>query len=1356
MKSLRKNIVFFLIVAVQFNFFNLQAIGRDQPAKRKTKVEQSSTSRSLGFPLSTLININRIAAWHTADGKQEQDPVTGNSGLTFPRLTATAIFTAGIIWTGQFVDGTGVVLRTNGQSYNTGTKPGRILGIRTGVAEDPNAPDVRIWRIRRDYATADLTQDAAEINRVPLGSVTQIMIAAVRDQYAQDWIEWPWQKGAPFYDLNGNGVKDADEDPGLAGADQVVWYVCNDIGIIQPWSCPTSGIEEQTTVWAYNKSDAFGNVVFKRFRLVYKGTAATPVNAHIDSMYVAQWSDPDIGNYADDLTGCDTMLNLGYSYNGNPVDYYYQGYGLPPPAAGYDLMQGPMITTGNPADTAIFNFRKVPGARNIPMTSFLFWAQGNPIFTDPPFTYEGARMWNQMLRGFPPRPANPAPIVDDQGHVTTFMFSGDPVAGTGWLDGNIPGHTGDPRSIAGSGDRRIIIASGPFSLALGDSQEFVTAFVAGLGSDYHNSISVMKSNSTIVQQAYDRLLVPLFGSMFNPSPPRNVRAYSDYSTPTSIALNWTRPTTLFGGGTIGPYVMRIQRDGVQIAEVPGTDSSYTDTGLSDGTIYTYTLQTRRLANDSLSTPVSVSWTAGGSRIPGIPLNMSVSGNVSSGYIVRWTNPSTQSDGAPLDDFAGVKMYRDSSLFLTFNRTAADTGTTDSTFDAIGSSGHFYYATAFDNELPVNESETSNAGLTPLEPPFRDTFPLAGKPNLAIWTTSYVDVSNQGVDVPSPPYSLNLNGFPLTNGDLIESQPMNLSGREREGIFLTYYFQPGGNVDPPEEGDSLIVEARNSFGEWRLLQRYPGLSPGAPTPPFQFETLPLFIIDPGLNSTFFYDGFKFRFRSKGEGNLLGPPLDNWFIDDVSLHVPTNSPQMAVASQVVVDTAVVGTTDSTSSFAMSNIASYSAPLSFSVVQSPINSWISASPEGGLVLVGETIHVKLHTDFSALDTGMYNTSFIITGNDSTNGSDTVNVTFHVTLAPHIAASPESFYFALNGGDSAVSQIVIRNTGQGPLRYTSGVRGGALVPEAVGDGGTIALNFVGELYLNIVRPSTPTLLREFRSYLDVPTPQSVRFAIYQNTTASGMYEKVFESFVPSVEPGVQYYSSGPVEIALDSGKYYAIGISRPLNGTLRQVYRGATFPIQISFGQVVGRFNGCCYPPPSSVTITPTGAVVLRMQFITSTGAWLAVTSHSNGTIDPGDSISLGFKVRVYSLPFGQVIDSLQLYNNDPTQRTVNIPVTLDVLTGVQGKGDDLPKSFALLQNYPNPFNPVTRIRYELPKESRVLLKVYSILGQEVATLVSDVQTAGRYEVEFTAAKFATGVYFYRLQAGDFVETKKLVLLR
>lgn len=92
----------------------------------------------------------------------------------------------------------------------------------------------------------------------------------------------------------------------------------------------------------------------------------------------------------------------------------------------------------------------------------------------------------------------------------------------------------------------------------------------------------------------------------------------------------------------------------------------------------------------------------------------------------------------------------------------------------------------------------------------------------------------------------------------------------------------------------------------------------------------------------------------------------------------------------------------------------------------------------------------------------------------------------------------------------------------------------------------------------------------------------------------------------------------------------------------------------------------------------------------------------------------------------------------------------------GEQLPTDYALQQNYPNPFNTSTTIRYELPKESRVLLKVYNILGQEVATIVDEVEPAGWYSVQWDAGNVASAVYFYRLQAGSFVETKKLILLK
>ncbi len=99
----------------------------------------------------------------------------------------------------------------------------------------------------------------------------------------------------------------------------------------------------------------------------------------------------------------------------------------------------------------------------------------------------------------------------------------------------------------------------------------------------------------------------------------------------------------------------------------------------------------------------------------------------------------------------------------------------------------------------------------------------------------------------------------------------------------------------------------------------------------------------------------------------------------------------------------------------------------------------------------------------------------------------------------------------------------------------------------------------------------------------------------------------------------------------------------------------------------------------------------------------------------------------------------------------------TGVNGNRErELPKSFSLSQNYPNPFNPVTEIRYALPRDCQVRLEVYDILGQKIATLVDGRQEAGYRSVRWDASGFASGIYFYRLQADDFIQTKKMILLR
>jgi hypothetical protein len=100
--------------------------------------------------------------------------------------------------------------------------------------------------------------------------------------------------------------------------------------------------------------------------------------------------------------------------------------------------------------------------------------------------------------------------------------------------------------------------------------------------------------------------------------------------------------------------------------------------------------------------------------------------------------------------------------------------------------------------------------------------------------------------------------------------------------------------------------------------------------------------------------------------------------------------------------------------------------------------------------------------------------------------------------------------------------------------------------------------------------------------------------------------------------------------------------------------------------------------------------------------------------------------------------------------------LITDVKDKTNLLPTQFSLSQNYPNPMNPSTTISFSLPSQSFVSLKIYDVLGREVATIVSEELPAGTYSRQWNAGKMSSGVYFYRLQAGSFTQTKRLVLLK
>ena len=128
------------------------------------------------------------------------------------------------------------------------------------------------------------------------------------------------------------------------------------------------------------------------------------------------------------------------------------------------------------------------------------------------------------------------------------------------------------------------------------------------------------------------------------------------------------------------------------------------------------------------------------------------------------------------------------------------------------------------------------------------------------------------------------------------------------------------------------------------------------------------------------------------------------------------------------------------------------------------------------------------------------------------------------------------------------------------------------------------------------------------------------------------------------------------------------------------------------------------------------------------------------------------VYKFPSGKIIGS------DRQKGLFVIKTNISALTEVPGNTSQLPDGFELSQNYPNPFNPSTKINFSIPKNSFASLKIYDITGKQVATVFNDRRDAGVYEISIDAGKYglSSGVYFYELRAGDFIQTKKMILTK
>jgi hypothetical protein len=475
-------------------------------------------------PANTFFNINSWSIQVEHQGFFQWNGTSSGSAGNYPKGTANVIFAEGILWGVKVddhfgVDADGYILtdgsgsgapriRVNGSMYNTGLKSGKVLldasGVinTTGYSEDWRLQQV--WRVRRDWETGDLTSDVAIIKNIAATTVTEAQIAATEAQYKHDWEHWPVAKGAPYEDVNGDGAYTAatwntetlkwDGDiPGIPGAHQTVWLVANDlpdendpnypekaVSVSENgWGSPPIGFEMQMSMWGYNYPfpNPLSSMFFKRARMIYTGLPGGPANAKLDTVYFTQWVDPDLGLETDDYVGCDTTLSLGYVYNANTFDdTFFDNYGMAVPAAGYVFLEGPKVDAdGDGPGTAI---------DTLGLSSFTYFAAGsgpNTVSDPSNKVYAGTLQWFNLMEGFLPRPEYPTQqsFVDPlTGTAEKFVLAGDPLTGAGWIDGiSMP-----------PGDRRMVMNTGPFQMALGDTQDIFVGTIGAIAEDNLTSL----------------------------------------------------------------------------------------------------------------------------------------------------------------------------------------------------------------------------------------------------------------------------------------------------------------------------------------------------------------------------------------------------------------------------------------------------------------------------------------------------------------------------------------------------------------------------------------------------------------------------------------------------------------------------------------------------------------------------------------------------------------------------------------------------------------------------------------------------------------------------------------------------
>jgi hypothetical protein len=531
-----------------------------------TGLAKNDNPSSLAKPATVefeLFSSNNISNWIGNQGHLSSHIPTGDAGGSWPTGSGKRTVFASGIWVIGQMDGE---IRSAASEYITEWSPGTIpyntqTQLPTSGSPD-NTADHQIYLIGEGDSSDPNSED-----------------------YNREFATWPASDGAPshdgelFSDLNQNGIREIDEnfedfnndgtynppdgnlvtgsDPPRFIGDEMTWYVMNDWDTTahhRLWNSAPMGIEAHVLVYTLSDEPLYENVQFNQITLVNKG------GDQIDSCYYSYWSDPDIGDANNDAVGCEPQLSLGYAYNNHYSD---RSYGLQPPAVGYTILQGPLVTSIG--DTVWQDDSYAPDQASLDMTSYIFFVGSDNRFGDPKNEIEAYYNMQGLNK-------DGTLYQDPWGIETVFLQSGDPVEHTGW--------TGI--DFRASGDRRFMANTGPFDMAPWDDsndngqadfgepgvQIVHGALIIVDGADHLDAITNLKHVSRYVQQDFDYG----FEDFVMPSPQFTANAEDG-----EIILNWFEGATGYEAMSFGPYAF----EGYNIYQGASEDGPWTNIATYD-------------------------------------------------------------------------------------------------------------------------------------------------------------------------------------------------------------------------------------------------------------------------------------------------------------------------------------------------------------------------------------------------------------------------------------------------------------------------------------------------------------------------------------------------------------------------------------------------------------------------------------------------------------------------------------------------------------------------------------------------------------------------------------------------------